>query len=684
MSRIVWIAAIGLMLGSRSLYAQPADDLESLQERLMKEAVLRVANSVVQVETSGGADMVGPAMRGRQIRKGVGPTTGLIVDAGGYVISSAFNFANKPSAIFVAVPGHKERYVATVVATDHSRMLTLLKINPQKLPVPAVVPKKEIHVGQWAMALGRTWTGLDVPPSVSVGIVSALDRIWGKAIQTDAKVSPTNYGGPLIDIQGRVLGILVPAAPRGQDETAGVEWYDSGIGFAIPFEDVLAVLSQMKKGKDLNKGHLGVTVQSTDIYGAAPIIASVAPDSPAMRAGIKPGDTVVEINGMAVNRQAQILHLLGAKYEGDTVNVKVRRDKKELDFANLKLAGTQSAHIHPFLGVLPMRDDAQPGEEVRYVFPKSPAEQAGLIAGDRILRWSLADAPLQPIVYRDRFTNLLNLIPAGLTINIEVKQKENGKTKTFKPALGVLSSEIPEQLPEPASLKKALAGRPGAAVDPKGEKKKPQTGVIKRTTPSQDHQYQIYVPADYDPNIAHALVVWLHPAGKPKEKDKETEQIISAWEDFCMDNHIILLCPRAENETGWLGSETDFIHEAIQAVLAEYTIDRERIVAHGMGNGGQMAFYLGFHARDLIRAVATTGAAMNGQPKDNLANERLAFFVVAGGRDPLSQAIAETRDKLQEHKFPVVYREIPEMGSQYLDAATLHDLVRWIDSLDRQ
>src|SRR5438045_3720475 len=83
-----------------------------------------------------------------------------------------------------------------------------------------------------ALALGRTWASADAPPSVSVGIISALDRIWGKAVQTDAKVSPVNYGGPLVDVQGRVQGILVPASPRGQDETAGHEWYDSGIGFA--------------------------------------------------------------------------------------------------------------------------------------------------------------------------------------------------------------------------------------------------------------------------------------------------------------------------------------------------------------------------------------------------------------------------------------------------------------------
>ena len=74
-------------------------------------------------------------------------------------------------------------------------------------------------------------------PNISVGIVSAVNRIWGKAIQTDAKISPTNYGGPLVDIAGRVLGVLVPLSPMATDELAGVEWYDSGIGFAVPLDD---------------------------------------------------------------------------------------------------------------------------------------------------------------------------------------------------------------------------------------------------------------------------------------------------------------------------------------------------------------------------------------------------------------------------------------------------------------
>src|SRR5262249_44947334 len=152
--------------------------------------------------------------------------------------------------IIVSVPGKKDKLVAKVIANDTTRMLTLLKVEATGLPVPTAVPKKEIKLGYTAVALGRTLASADEAPSISEGIVSAVERIWGKAIQTDAKVSPTNYGGPLVDLQGRVYGILVPASPRGEDEIAGFEWYDSGIGFAIPLEDVNNVLDRLKQGKE--------------------------------------------------------------------------------------------------------------------------------------------------------------------------------------------------------------------------------------------------------------------------------------------------------------------------------------------------------------------------------------------------------------------------------------------------
>ncbi len=428
------VALVALGVGSAHGAQPPAgDDLDALQERAMKAAVARVAPSVVQIETSGGADLIGTGPRGPQIRKGAGPTTGLVVAADGYVISSAFNFANKPSAIFVAVPGRKERLVAKLIATDQTRMLTLLKVDATGLPVPTPAPKKQLRVGQTVLALGRTWSGVETSPSMSVGIVSALDRIWGKAVQTDAKVSPVNYGGPLIDLEGRVVGVLVPASPRGQDETAGVEWYDAGIGFAVPLDDINAVLPKLRQGKDLKRGLLGVSLESEDLIGGPPVVALVAPDSTALRAGIKAGDVIIEINGKPVLRQAHMMHLLGGKYENDQISLKVRRGKEVLTFPKLTLAASLGAFLQPFLGVLPVRDDPELGEEVRQVFAKSPADTAGVKPGDRIMKWGIAKGPLLPFSGRDQLTAILDRLPIGTMMQLEVKRQsdqENRKART--------------------------------------------------------------------------------------------------------------------------------------------------------------------------------------------------------------------------------------------------------------
>jgi S1-C subfamily serine protease/predicted esterase len=669
--------------------------LGALQDKALKAAVQQVAPCVVQIETSGGSDLLAAGPFGPPVRKGLGPTTGLILSPDGYIISSSFNFANKPSAIFVTVPQHKERFVAQVVARDLSRMLTLLKITATGLPVPTPAPKKEIQVGQTALALGRTWASADSPPSVSIGIVSALERIWGKALQTDAKVSPVNYGGPLVDIQGRVLGVLVPASPRGQDEIAGIEWYDSGIGFAIPLEDVNAVLPRLKQGKDLERGILGITLQSADIYGAAPVIASLAPDSAAARAGIQVGDAVLEVAGVPIVRQAQILHVLGSKYEGDVVAVKVKRGAKELDFPNLKLTGPLTGSAQPFLGILPVRDDPELGVEIRYVYPKSPAESAGIKPGDRILTLGQGKETPKPFSGRDELLALLSKVQPGSEVKVEVRRQGTKELTTVTFKTTDLTDAIPDQVPEPATLKKALMPRKSAkpkaptpprpaAKDEKKEdaKKKAETGLLRRSSPAGDHQYWIYVPPEYDPNIAYALIVWLHPPGK--SKDKDIDGMLDIWEDFCQNQHIILLGPQAQNETGWLASEADAVRDAIQEVLGQYTIDRQRIIAHGMGVGGQMAFYLGFHARDLIRGVATTGAVLTTQPLDSIANQRLSFFVAAGDKDPLVKSIREVKPRLAEKKYPVAFREMANLGHQYFDPATLAELVRWIDTLDRE
>ena len=706
--RVMTMVAVALACAMNSpapAFAQA--ELNELQEKALKAAVAKVAPGVVQIETSGGSDVISTGGRGMQVRKGVGPTTGVVVAPDGYVISSAFNFANKPTAIFVTVPGHKERYVAKVVANDLTRMLTLLKIEAKDLAVPAVAPKKDIKIGQSALAVGRTLDRhddreLNGMPSISYGIVAALHRIWDKALQTDAKVSPVNYGGPLVNIYGQVLGILVPASPNDDGATAGHEWYDSGIGFAIYMEDVMAALPRLREGKDLRRGLLGITMQGADQFGVPPTVATVAPDSAALRAGLKQGDVIVEVDGKPVKSQAQLLHATGGKYEGDSVNLGIKRGNETIKLDNIKLAGTLTSYPHPFLGVLPMRDDPEPGEEVRYVYPGSPADAAGLKAGDRLMKIAVGGQPLQmPIAGRDSLTNTLNRLQPGTEVTLEVLRKADKKTETVKIKLGVLPETIPDKLPELASLKRALEAPKAPVIQPKGapkvepkpepkpeekkEDRKQEVGLLKRTNAARDHEYALYVPGkggEFQKNIAHAVLVWLHPVGKGKDKD--LEDFAALWQDYCDDHHIILVMPKSENENGWLPSESDAVIGIVQETIGTYTPDRQRIVAHGMGVGGQFAYYLGFQARDLFRGVATTGAVMTSPVKDNVPNQRLQFFIAAGGKDPLVKDIQESKTKLAGNKFSVIYRESPEGGHQYLDSKTLGELARWIDSLDRQ
>jgi S1-C subfamily serine protease len=565
-----------------------------------------------------------------------------------------------------------------------------------KLPVPVAAPKAEMEIGQTAVAVGRTLSAeAEDMPSVAVGILSAIDRIWGKAIQTDAKVSPVNYGGPLVDLHGRVLGVLVPASPQAEGEYAGFEWYDSGVGFAVPLEDIYAVLPRLKKGTEkeqvvLKRGYLGVTMRSVDRFNPAAVIGLVVPGSAGEKAGLKPGDTIKEIDGRPVRNFAQMMHRLGPKYEGDAVALKVSRDGKDIAIEKVVLGDAEAAFPQAFLGILPVRDDPEPGVEVRHVYPKSPADKAGLKAGDRILKMSNPQAPpAAPLAVinrgRDQLMGLFEVARPGQELKLEVK-RQAGKTETLTVKLAEIPDEVPAKLPEKSTAKKALV-RPGEKppAKPAAPAKKPETGLLKQTTPAGDSTYWVYVPDNYEPDIAYAVVIWLHPLGKNKERD--IEDFASSWSNYCDDNNVILICPASEHPRGWTPAEADFVAQAYRQVASTYTVDPRRVVAHGMGVGGEMALYLGFQMRTLIRGVATVGAHLGSNPREKLPNQPLSFFLVVGGKDPVKPGVAQTKERLTKFRYPVILREITNMGVEYIDGKagvpTLEELVRWIDSLDR-
>ncbi len=714
-----WVAVVAVALLAAPVSAQPKSDINDATEKAMKAASAKVAPAIVKIETAGGTETITGAPKGKGppgagIRKGVGPTTGLVVSADGYIISSAFNFANKPTDIFVTVPGRPQRLVAKIVANDQTRMLTLLKIDAKDLPVPETFPKKDVEVGQWGLTLGRTLdNNVDHPPSMSVGIVSATNRIWGKAIQTDAKTSPVNYGGSLVSIDGRVYGVVVPASTRAEGETAGVDVYDGGIGFAVPLEDILASLPRLKEGKDLRRGLLGVSPQGTDVYNAPPVIGAIQPDSAAARAGLQVGDKIIEINGKPVSNYSTLQHIMGPLYESDELAIKVMRGDKEMAFKGVKLLGTTTAYVAAYFGVLPMRDDPGPGVEVRFVYPKSPAEAAGIKVGDRIMKFGAATLPTPPAIQnRAALIAAIQRLAPGTEVKVEVKRKDGGKVETVQAKLVPAPDDVAEKLPLPSSAGKALEGvkpkdppkkdpfpkdpfppkgplndcdaqdekKDDKKEEPKKDKPKIETGLMTRANEALGREYWVYVPDNYDPNVSHGLIVWFHQAG---QGGKDSEKMSKTFEDFAADNHFIIMGPKAGAEAGWRPTETEVVVQDVKAVIAQYTIDRTRVVAHGQANGGEMAFYVGFNARDVFRGVCTTGATLGNPPKENIANQPLAFFISGGDKDPLIKDIVESKNLLIEKRFPVIFREMKESGKEYFDQKTFTDFLNWADSLDR-
>jgi serine protease Do len=622
-----------------------ADDVAKLENAATQSAIKQIAPSVVQIQTVGGLDRAGGTLLG------TGPTTGTILSADGYIISSAYNFAQKPASILVTLADGK-RLPAKLVARDHSRMLVLLKVDAKALTTPTASPKKSLRAGQWAIAVGRSFDPKET--NVSVGIVSAVDRIWGKAIQTDAKVSPNNYGGPLVDIHGHVQGILVPLNPQKSGATAGADWYDGGIGFAVPLEDILAVLPRLSKGEDLHSGRLGITLASgNDLFGAAPVLASARPRSPAAEAGLTKGDRIVDIEGHPIQTLANLRHTLAPKYAGSTIKITVvRGDKRKT--VDVDLVAKLEPYTHPFLGILPFR--AEGPAVVRFVYLDSPAAKAGLRKGDTILA-----ANSEKIAGAEALRQQLSTLTPSDVLLLDIQRDK--KNLQLKATLATL----PEQLP-PAAIGSKSPQAEGKAI-----------GRVDIKIPEFAHKCFAYIPRGYETSRPHGVLVWLHPPGGHDE-----QRLIARWQDLCQQWNLILLAPKSSNPEKWTPGDAAFVRKALDQVIAKYSIDKNRIVVHGHEGGGAMAWLLALSQRDLVRGVAVVEAAIPRRASipDNEPLERLAVYIGYGSKSTLTSRIRKNIEQLRENKFPVTVISLGELG-RYLRTSELEDLCRWIDSLDR-
>jgi serine protease Do len=327
-----------------------------LAPKAFRAAAAMVGPSLVRIEGFGGI-AAGPGSGGYQ-QPGEGPTTGLIISDDGYIITSTFNFLRKPPVITVVMPDGK-RHVARQLGRDETRKICLLKVDGvSNLPVSQLEPRGDVKVGQWAVAVGVGFGAKQ--PALSTGIVSATSRISGKAIQTDANTSPANYGGPLVNLDGRVIGICVPLTPGAQKDAAGAEWYDSGIGFGVPLDGLDAVLARLKSGETLQHAFLGVQVAA---YGDPPSgaqIKKVVADSPAAKAGLAEGDKIVIAGGTDIIDAAHLATVIHGYLAGDKLEITVLRgDERKSLTAELVAPPPE---VKPVAGNEKPEDQKKPGE----------------------------------------------------------------------------------------------------------------------------------------------------------------------------------------------------------------------------------------------------------------------------------------------------------------------------------
>ena len=343
-------APIFAILASAMLQSAGGPDpyeFEKARAAVLRAAVDRITPSIVTIETIGGAQPMTRGRRGpveQRFKLADGPTTGLIISTDGLIITSSINFARDPSIITVILADGR-RFVADMLGRDRIRRLALIKVDAEDLPAPEWTLHDEIRIGQYAIACGRGLGG--DKPSVSMGIVSAADRRNGNAVQTDAKVSPTNYGGPLVDIEGRVLGVIVPMAGSG-DALAGSQWYDSGIGFAIYKHKIDWVFDRLVAGETIEQGKIGIVLEP-DEESIVPLLDQLLPQakgvkikqvanrSPAARAGLKPGDKVLAIDGQPTGDLLELLRRLSDRAAGEEITLTIKRRWRNFD-VKLRLA----------------------------------------------------------------------------------------------------------------------------------------------------------------------------------------------------------------------------------------------------------------------------------------------------------------------------------------------------------
>ncbi|MBS1788869.1 MAG: DegQ family serine endoprotease [Acidobacteria bacterium] len=254
--------------------------------------------------------------------------SGVIVSADGYILTN--NHVVDGANDIRVITFDKRELKARVIGTDPNTDIAVVKIEANNLPTLQFADSSEVQVGDIALAIGNPF---GVGQTVTMGIISATGRgnlgieDYEDFIQTDAAINPGNSGGALINANGELIGINTAILSR-----AGG---NQGVGFAVPANLARTVMNQLMKNGKVVRGYMGVVIQpvTTELAKAfslpnsnGALIGEITPDSPASKAGLKQGDVISELNGVAVDDSRELRLKISQLAPGTTIKLKVLRD----------------------------------------------------------------------------------------------------------------------------------------------------------------------------------------------------------------------------------------------------------------------------------------------------------------------------------------------------------------------
>jgi serine protease Do len=674
-----------------------ADDLVLEEEAAIRAAVSRVAAATVRIEPAGVSEAALGA--GAEANPARGPSTGIVV-APGRVLTTSFAVPKDVAEAIVMTPSVEGRAaaaagggrgVARVIGRDLARGLVLLRMDDESVqPVAEWVPRAELAVGQWSIAVGRGWEAAE--PSVAVGVISAVNRSWGRSVQTDASVSPANYGGPLVDIAGRVIGILAPLPADTAGMNLGTELYDSGIGFAVPLEDMMRVLPRLERGESLAPGVMGIGYASRDPFTGAATIATCRAGSPAARAGLRPGDTIVSADGRPVSRIAELRHLLATRYAGDTIELVVTRSVPKAaaggDRADpvritvrVELAKELPPWRRPMLGIVPERSAARDGQRtpvrIAWVWPGGPAARAGLVTGDVI------EAAVPPAVEGegtagevavDSPAALAGVVAGtepGAAIGLVVSRGDRRQTMSVESVTmpadlpADFAATVPEYVP-----KLPMAVPPGAG--PGGDRGGDVVKVERLEAPEVAKPPVVVLPGGSAREPVGVLVYLDAPRGDVDE------QQAAAWKLVAARHGVAVILPGSTDPQRWGREDIGGIKRALATLAAKRAVDPARIAVAGQGAGGSFAWLVAESLGPVVRGVAIVDASLPRQASIEPVEPGRSRWVLFGTTSGQATArVEDDRRRLEQAGFTAGTMAVEQGGA----VAVAPLLAAWVEAL---